>query len=88
MISLCIFNPCFHNGKKKDIHNTNNNNPIQSKQALGQLCKNNIASFVSHGMGMRLISLKCISYPTLLAFSISNIRGNPCVMSSSVYSSS
>lgn len=37
---------------------------------------------------MKLISLKSKIYPTLLALSISNIRGNPCVMSSSVYSSS
>lgn len=74
--------------KKPEIHNTNNNNPIQAKQVLGQLCKNNTASFVSYGMGMRPISLKRIIYPTLLAFSISNIRGKPCVMSSSVYSSS
>lgn len=88
MISLCVFNPRLHSGKKPEVHNTNNNNPIQSKQALGQLRKNGITSFVSYGMGMRLISLKHVIYPTLLAFSISNIRGKPCVMSSSVYSSS
>ena len=61
---------------------------MQSKQALGQLCKNSIASFVFYGMWMRPTPLKGVIHPTLLAFSISNIRGKPCVISSSVYSSS
>lgn len=84
----CVFITHASTVKRSKIHNTDNNNPVQSKQPLGELFTNNIASFHVLQDGNKGFPLKHLIYPTLLAFSISNIRGNPCVISSSVYSSS